>query len=397
MELSNRAKGMSESPIRKLAPYAAAAQDAGKKVYPLNIGQPDIKTPPHFFSALNSYTPDVLAYAHSAGDIDLIRAIIDYYKSYGMNYDEKDVLITNGASEALLFTMTILCDPGDNIAVFEPYYTNYQGFAAQVDVDIIGITTKAEDGYRLPSRETIIGKINDKTKALLLNNPSNPTGAVYSPEECQMIVDIALEKDIFIIADEVYREFVYDGLALKSFGEYPEADQHVIIVDSVSKRFSACGARVGAIISKHEAFMNGVLKLCQGRLCVPTLEMKGAAALYNTSENYFEEVNKEYQKRRDVIYEALKAMPGVICEEPKGAFYVAVKLPVDNAEDFALWLLRDFSYDNSTIMLTPLESFYTTPGYGVDEVRIAYILEENELKKAMTVLDKALESYPGRK
>lgn len=397
MKLSNRITNMQESPIRKLAPYAAAARKAGKKVYPLNIGQPDIKTPQSFFTAVGNFSQEVLEYAGSAGDPELIKVIIDYYASYDMHYEEKNILITNGGSEALLFAIIATCDPGDNVIVMEPFYTNYNGFSSEVNVEVNGIVTKAEDGFHLPSKEDILAKINDKTRAFILNNPGNPTGVVYTPEELQMIVDIAMEKDLFIIADEVYREFVYDGLEFKSFGHFPEAEDRVIIVDSVSKRYSACGARIGSLASKNDELMANILKLCQGRLCVPTLEMKGAIELYKTPTSYFKEVNDEYKSRRDIVYKALKEMPGVVCEEPKGAFYVAVKFPVDDAEKFIIWMLEEFDHSGETVMMAPLEGFYSTPGYGKDEARIAYILEGPELEKAMNVLKIALDAYPGRK
>ncbi len=396
MEMSSRVSHMQSSPIRRLVPYANAARKAGKKVYPLNIGQPDIKTPKGFFNAIRDVDLEVLAYADSAGDATLIEAIQAYYKTYDMDFDQDEIIITNGGSEALLFAIITLCDPGDNIVVAEPFYTNYNGFASAVNVEVRGITTKAEDGFHFPAREEIEKVLDDKTRAFILNNPGNPTGVVYTAEEIKMIVDIAIEKDIFIVADEVYREFVYDGLDYKSFGNFPEAEDRVVIVDSVSKRYSACGARIGSLASKNKDFMGGVLKLCQGRLCAPTIEMIGATELYRTPVDYFKEVNDEYRKRRDTVFNALKKMDGVICEEPKGAFYVAVKLPVDDAEKFIIWMLSDFDYQGETLMMAPLEGFYASQGLGKNEARIAYILETGELEKAMKVLEEALKAYPGR-
>ncbi len=396
MNLSKRITGMQSSPIRKLVPYANKAREEGKKVYPLNIGQPDIKTPAGFFDAVRHFEQEVLAYADSAGDKKLIQAISDYYKTYNMDFGTDEILITNGGSEALLFAIIALCDAGDNIVVTEPFYTNYNGFAAAVDVGIKGITTKAENGFHFPSREEVEKVIDDKTKAFILNNPGNPTGVVYTPEEIKMMVDIAIDKDIFIVADEVYREFVYDGLEYRSFGHYPEAADRVVIVDSVSKRYSACGARIGSLASKNKDFIDGVMKLCQGRLCVPTLDMVGAVELYRTPVSYFKEVNDEYKARRDVVYQALQKMDGVVCLEPKGAFYVAVQFPVDDAEKFIIWMLSEFDYNGETVMMAPLEGFYCTPGLGKNEARIAYILETEELEKAMTVLAEGLKAYPGR-
>lgn len=397
MKFSNRITGMQSSPIRRLVPYADKARANGKKVYPLNIGQPDIKTPQSFFEALTNFDKDVLAYDGSQGNPDLIKAIRKYYQTYNMEFDQDEILITNGGSEALLFSIIAICDAGDEILVPEPFYTNYNGFAAAVNVTVDGITTKAEEGFHFPTKEELLKKIKPNTKAFILSNPGNPTGVVYTPEELQMLVDVCMEKNLFIIADEVYREFVYDGLEYKSLGNFKEAEDRVIIVDSVSKRYSACGARIGSIASKNKELIQEIMKLCQGRLCVPTIEQLGAIELYKTPTSYFNEVNEEYTKRRDIVYHALQKMDGVICKEPKGAFYVSVKFPVDDAEKFIIWCLEEFDYNGETIMMAPLEGFYATKGIGKDEARIAYILKTEELSKAMIVLQKALEAYPGRK
>lgn len=396
MKLSNRVLAMHESPIRKLVPYAQAARAAGKVVYPLNIGQPDIATPKGFFDAIAAFDEKVLAYADSHGDSKLLEAISRYYKGHDMAFEPEDILITAGGSEALLFTMMILCDPGDNVVVAEPFYANYNSFAASVNVDVKGIITKAENGFHLPPREKILAVLDERTRAFVISNPGNPTGVVYTPEELQMLVDIAIEKDIFIVADEVYREFVYDGFELKSFGQFPEAADRIVLIDSVSKRFSACGARIGCLISKNKDVLANALKLAQGRLCVPTIEMLGAVALYDTPKSYFEAVNAEYKKRRDTVYRALKEMDGVICEEPKGAFYVAVKFPVDDAEQFIIWMLESFDYEGQSVMMAPLSGFYSDSTNGRDEARIAYVLESSELEKAMQTLAAALKAYPGR-
>ncbi len=397
MKLSKRVSSMQSSPIRRLVPYADKARAAGKKVYPLNIGQPDIATPPSFFEAIKDFNLEVLAYENSRGNADLINALIDYYQNYDMHFEPEDIVITNGGSEALLFSIMAVCDPGDIILTPEPYYTNYNGFASSVNVDVKGLTTKAEDGFHFPDKETFLSRICDKTKAFVFSNPGNPTGVVYSPEELKMLAEIALEKDIFIIADEVYREFIYDGLAYQSMGSFKEVEDRVIIIDSVSKRYSACGARIGSIASKNRELMDNILKLCQSRLCVPTVEQIGAAALYRTPVSYFKEVNDEYKHRRDVVFQALQKMDGVICKEPKGAFYVAVKFPIDDAEKFIIWMLEEFEYKGQTVMMAPLEGFYATEGLGKDEARIAYILEAPELEKAMETLAEALKAYPGRK
>lgn len=397
MKFSNRITSMQASPIRRLVPYAEKARKAGKKVYPLNIGQPDIKTPPAFFEALGNFNKKVLAYDGSQGNPELIKAISNYYKTYNMDFQDDEILITNGGSEALLFAIIATCDAGDEVLVPEPFYTNYNGFASAVNVTVDGITTKAEEGFHLPKKEDLVKKIKPNTKSIILSNPGNPTGVVYTKDELKMLVDICIEHNLFILADEVYREFVYDGLEYISLGNFKEAEDRVIIIDSVSKRYSACGARIGSIASKNKDLIQEILKLCQGRLCVPTIEQIGAIELYKTPTDYFKEVNEEYTKRRDIVYGALQKMDGVICKKPKGAFYVSVKLPVDNAEKFIIWCLEEFDYNGETLMMAPLEGFYSTPGIGEDEARIAYILNTEELQKAMTVLDKALQAYPGRK
>ena len=390
---SNRVTAMQASPIRKLVPFATAAKADGVKVYHLNIGQPDIKTPRGFFDAVKNFDDEVLEYAVSQGIPELIEALQDYYKTYDMHFDKDELLITNGGSEALLFAMMATCDPGDKLLIPEPFYTNYNGFGQCVNVGVAPITTKAENGFHLPSKEEILSKIDDKVKAILLSNPGNPTGAIYSKEELEMIAEIAIEKDLWIISDEVYREFVYDGLEYTSFGNLKQVEDRVIIIDSVSKRYSACGARIGSIASKNKELIAQIMKLCQGRLCVPTLEQIGAVELYKTPVSYFKEVNDEYRKRRDVLYSELMKVDGVVCEKPTGAFYVVAKLPVDNAEDFVKWMLTEFRVDNETVMATPAEGFYATPGLGRDEIRLAYILKEEDLRKAAKILKEGLEAY----
>ena len=390
---SNRVTAMQASPIRKLVPFATAAKAEGVKVYHLNIGQPDIKTPRGFFDAVKNFDDEVLEYAVSQGIPELIEALQDYYKTYDMHFDKDELLITNGGSVALLFAMMATCDPGDKLLIPEPFYTNYNGFGQCVNVGVAPITTKAENGFHLPSKEEILSKIDDKVKAILLSNPGNPTGAIYSKEELEMIAEIAIEKDLWIISDEVYREFVYDGLEYTSFGNLKQVEDRVIIIDSVSKRYSACGARIGSIASKNKELIAQIMKLCQGRLCVPTLEQIGAVELYKTPVSYFKEVNDEYRKRRDVLYSELMKVDGVICEKPTGAFYIVAKLPVDNAEDFVKWMLTEFRVDNETVMATPAEGFYATPGLGRDEIRLAYILKEEDLRKAAKILKEGLEAY----
>lgn len=395
MRISQRVQNLSFSPIRKLVPYADAAKAKGKKVYHLNIGQPDIETPFQFMDSIREFDAKVIAYGNSKGEPFLIEAIRKYYADKGMQYAPEDIYITNGGSEALIFAVMGLCDVDDEIMVFEPYYANYTTFAKEFGAKINSVRTSVENGYHLPAVEEIEKHITPKTKAILLTNPGNPTGVVYTPEEMDMIAKLVLKYDLALIADEVYREFVYDG-AYKSFGTMPELADNLIIIDSVSKRYSACGARIGCIISKNKEFCGQIMKCCQGRLCSPILEQVGAAALYTTPVSYLEAVNKEYQKRRDTIAKGLKALPGVEASDPKGAFYVMVKFPVDDAEKFAIWLLENFDIDGETVMFAPGNGFYSTPGYGVNEARLAYVLNCEDLKKAIYILGEALKVYPGK-
>lgn len=393
MKFSQRIDEMQLSPIRKLVPLAEAAKKQGKKVYHLNIGQPDIETPREFFDAVKNFDEKVLAYAFSQGIPELIDSFIKYYKGFGVDYEKDEILITNGGSEALTFSLIATCDYGDEVLVPEPFYTNYNSFGKSAGVNIVPITTKAEDGFRLPAKSEIQAKITKKTKAIVLSNPGNPTGAVYSKDQIEMVRDLALENDLYIIADEVYREFVYDGLEYVSFAQLKEIEDRVIITDSISKRYSACGARIGCIASKNKDLMGQIMKLCQGRLCVATIEQVGAAALANVSPDYMKKAFAEYQLRRDVVYGALKQMEGVICEEPKGAFYIIAKLPIKNAEDFVKWMLTDFSLDNATVMMAPAEGFYATKGLGVDEVRLSYVLKREDLEASMRILAAGLKEY----
>lgn len=396
MKISERALGMTTSPIRRLGPYADAAVKAGKKIYRLNIGQPDIATSPKFMEAIRNFDQKVVAYGNSQGDMNLIKAIQKYYDSWNMHYETKNIYITNGGSEALELAIFSLCDPGDEILVFEPYYANYTTFAKLASAKVTAVPTSAEDGYRLPDQATVEKYINDKTRAILLTNPGNPTGVVYNKQEMDMIAAVVKKYNIALIADEVYREFVYDG-TYTSFGTYKDLEQNLIMVDSVSKRYSACGARIGCVISKNEELCAQFMKLCQARLCAPTVEQIGAAALYDTPASYLEEVNKEYKKRRDTIAAGLAKIPGLVSSQPKGAFYVMVKFPVDDAEKFAIWMLQDFEKDGETVMIAPGNGFYATPGKGVDEARLAYVLKCEDLERAMELLAAAVKEYPGRK
>lgn len=393
MEFSNRIAKMQESPIRKLAPLNVKAKKEGKQVYYLNIGQPDIETPVHFINAIKNFDEKILKYTASQGIPELINAISGYYSHYNMDFKEDNILITNGGSEAVLFSLIAIADPDDEILMPEPFYTNFQGIASSIGVKVKAITTHASDGFRLPGKEKIEALIGPKTKAILFSHPGNPTGVVYTDDEIRMLADIAKEHNLYIISDEVYREFVYDGLSFTSFGTVRDVEDRVIIIDSISKRFSACGTRIGAILSKNTQLIQHILKLCQGRLCCPTLEQVGATALYGVSFDYFDGIKEEYQKRRDAIYEELIKIPGVKCEKPRGAFYIIAKLPVIDAEKFAMWLLSNYSYNNETVMLAPAQGFYCTDELGKDEVRIAYVLNEYDIRKAMKILKLALQEY----
>lgn len=393
MIYSERITTMQSSPIRKLAHIASSAKAKGIKIYHLNIGQPDIKTPKVFFEAVKNFNNEVLEYAVSPGLPELISSLQQYYTTYNMDFESDEILVTNGGSEALLFALMATCDPKDNILVPEPFYSNYNGFSQSINVNITPITTKAEEGFHLPSKEKIQSLITSKTKAILISNPGNPTGTVYTKKELYMISEIAKENDLWIISDEVYREFVYDGLEYTSFGNIKEVEDRVIIIDSVSKRYSACGARIGSIASKDKTLIAEILKLCQGRLCVSTLDQVGSVELYNTPSSYFTKVNNEYKNRRDVLYNELIKVKGVICKKPAGAFYIVAKLPIENAEDFVIWMLTDFNKDGETVMACPAEDFYATPGLGRDEIRLAYVLKEDDLHKAAIILKEGLEKY----
>ena len=393
MRYSERITTMQSSPIRKLAPIASSAKAKGIKIYHLNIGQPDIKTPKVFFEAVKNFNNEILEYAVSPGLTELISSLQQYYTTYNMDFESDEILVTNGGSEALLFALMATCNPKDNILVPEPFYSNYNGFSQSINVNITPITTKAEEGFHLPSKEKIQSLITSKTKAILISNPGNPTGTVYTKKELYMISEIAKENDLWIISDEVYREFVYDGLEYTSFGNIKEVEDRVIIIDSVSKRYSACGARIGSIASKDKTLIAEILKLCQGRLCVSTLDQVGSVELYNTPSSYFTEVNNEYKNRRDVLYNELIKVKGVICKKPAGAFYIVAKLPIENAEDFVIWMLTDFNKDGETVMACPAEDFYATPGLGRDEIRLAYVLKEDDLHKAAIILKEGLEKY----
>jgi len=396
MKISQRALSLTTSPIRKLGPYALEAVKAGKKVYHLNIGQPDIETPPQFMEAIRGYDKKVIAYGPSQGDPKLIAQIQKYYKEWDMDYSDKEIYITDGGSEALQIAILSLCDPDDEILVFEPFYANYNSFAKIAGAKAKGIPTSAENGYRLPDLATIESYVTNKTRAIILTNPGNPTGVVYTKEEMDRIAQVVKKHGLALISDEVYREFVYDGKYV-SFGTYKDLEENLILIDSVSKRYSACGARIGCLITKNKDLLAQFNKFCQARLCVADVVQAAAAALYDTPSSYLKEVNEEYRHRRDTIASELSKLPGVISSDPKGAFYVMVKLPVDDAEKFAIWMLKDFDVNGETVMIAPGNGFYSTPGKGIDEARLAYVLNCGDIEKAIRILGEGLKQYPGRK
>lgn len=393
MKLSNRIQDMQFSPIRKLVPFAQEAKSKGVSIYHLNIGQPDIKTPETFMDAVRNFDDKVIKYANSQGIEECVKSFQEYFKQWDMNFGDDEIIITNGGSEALMFALMAICDHGDEVIIPEPFYTNYNGFSAVAGAVVVPFTTKAEDGFHLPSKEEIASKVTDKTRAIMLSNPGNPTGVIYTEAEIRMIAEIALENDLFIISDEVYREFVYDGLKFISPYYIEEVRERVIIIDSVSKRYSACGARIGLLASNNTELMKQIMKLAQSRLCVSTLDQVGSANLINTPKEYLEEAYTEYNNRREILYKKLKEIPNVVCEKPTGAFYVVAKLPIDSGENFAKWLLTDFNVDNKTVMVAPAQGFYATPGLGQDEIRMSYCLNCDALADAMEILKAGVAEY----
>ena len=393
MNISKRGIEIQESPIRKLKPYADKAIAAGVRVYFINIGQPDIVTPQPVWDAFKNCQDKVLSYGPAQGFQDLRQAIADYFTGYNIDLNAENVLITVGGSEAIQFAFNVVSDPGEEIIIPEPFYTNYNGYESSANVKIVPLTLNVADGFRLPPAEEIEAKISDKTKAILLCSPNNPTGTVYTAEELDRIVNLAKKYDLFLIADEVYKEFVYDGATHKSILEYDELHDRAIVIDSISKRFSCCGARIGALITRNPEVYQAALKFAQARLCPPTMEQRAALAAYRMGKDYFEPVRKEYQKRRDVLCEELKDIPGIIMRKPQGAFYIIVRLPVKDSEHFVRWMLTDFRLDNETTMVAPAQGFYSSSGRGTNEVRIAYVLKEEDLKRAIIVLKAGIQEY----
>ncbi|MBF1319551.1 pyridoxal phosphate-dependent aminotransferase [Mogibacterium diversum] len=397
MKLSRNSQAMEFSPIRKFNPIATEVQESGVKIYHLNIGQPDIKTPRCFMDAVRAFDEDVLMYEQSQGDIKFLESICDYYKrEYGVGYKPTDIVVTMGASEALTMTFTTIIDPGDEILIAEPFYSNYQTFALVRGGDIRPIPTSSKEGYRYAAKDKLEAALTDKTKAIVCINPGNPTGLALTAEEMDVIADFVIENDLWLIADEAYREYVYDGIKPRSFANIDRLKENLIVIDSVSKRYSACGARIGFVASKNEEFMTGIIKLAQSRLCVSTLEQIGSTELFKLPSSYYEEMKEEYCKRRDAAYEEIMQIPDVICHKPGGAFYMMVDLPIDDAEDFLMFLLTEYRDNNETVMFAPAAGFYSTPGKGRSEIRIAYVLESGYIKRACQLIRTGLEAYKAK-
>lgn len=388
---------MPESPIRKLVPYADATKSRGIKVYHLNIGQPDIETPKVALDAIKNFNLKVIEYSHSAGILSYRKKLTEYYKKVGINITPDEIIVGSGASETLLFTLQTCLDPGEEVIIPEPFYANYNGFAINSGVVVKPISSSIETGFALPPISEFEKAITPKTKAILICNPNNPTGYLYNIEELKVLRDIVIKHDLYLIVDEVYREFCYDGEQHTSIMHLDGLDQHVILIDSVSKRYSACGIRVGCMISKNKEVMRTAMKFAQARLSPPTLGQVAAEAAIDTPDEYFKDVLDEYHARRNIVVESINNMPGAFCPKPRGAFYATARLPIDNADKFCQWLLEEFETDKKTVMLAPATGFYSTPGAGLDEVRISYVLKVEDLKAAMHCLAEALKVYPGRK
>ncbi len=394
MQISINANRCEPSPMRKFHPYAVKAEQAGKKIYHLNIGQPDLPTPPAYYDAIRNFDEKTLAYAESPGKPLLIDAVKNYYGELGVELEDRDVLITTGGSEALLLTCLSILDPYTEVIIPEPYYPNYTTFVHAAGGVIRALPTNPWEGYRYAKRERIESLITKNTRAILITNPGNPTGVVLDQEEMRMIADIAKEHNLLLICDEVYREFCYDDkFGVPTMAHFRDIDENLVIIDSVSKRFSACGARVGCVVTRNKELQQALLKFCQSRLAVATIDQIGAAALYSVDHEFFRVCKAEYLRRRDTVVSKLRQIPGVVVEEPMGAFYVMASLPVDDADKFQYWLLEQFNDHGDTVMFAPGAPFYETPGKGINEVRIAYVLKQEDLERAMEVLAKGIAQY----
>lgn len=387
---------MPASPIRKLVPFAEGAKKKGRKVYHLNIGQPDIKTPEVALNAIRNLKEEVIEYSHSAGIESYRRKLAAYYQKLKINVDHTEIMVTTGGSEAISFALMSTINPGEEVICPEPFYANYNGFSTAAGVNVVPVTSSIDSAFALPPIEEFEKLITPKTKGIILCNPNNPTGYLYSEQEMRQLGEICKKHDLYLFSDEVYREFCYDGKTHFSAMYLEGLEDHVIMMDSVSKRYSMCGARVGCMVTKNRAVLDTALKFAQARLSPPSFGQFAGEAALDTSDQYFEEVYNEYIARRDYMVDALNKIPGVKCPLPGGAFYTVVELPVDDADAFAEWILSDFEHENQTVMMAPASGFYSTPGLGKQEVRIAYVLKKADLEKAMKTLEAALEAYPGR-
>jgi len=384
---------MPESPIRKLVPYAEKAMENGKKIFHLNIGQPDVKTPEIALEAVKNNNISTVAYSHSAGNPSLRQKLSEYYAKHDIEVSKNDILVTTGGSEALVFTMNSITDPGDEIIVPEPFYANYYSFSTQSTVTVVPVISKIEDDFALPPIKAFEEHITNKTKAILICNPGNPTGYLYSKEEIQQLTELAIKYDLFLISDEVYREFVYDDSKHYSILEEEKLKDHAIVVDSFSKRYSMCGARIGCMVSRNEAVIKTAMKFAQARLSPPTFAQIASEAALSVPDSYYNEVVEEYKSRRDTLVEGLNQIPNIKFSVPRGAFYCIVELPIENSEDFAIWMLEKFEDQNETIMVAPAAGFYSSVSAGRNQIRIAYVLNKSDLKRATEILKIALEQY----
>ena len=394
--ISKKAIEMPASPIRRLVPYSEKAKKEGKTVYHLNIGQPDIETPQVALDAIHNFEPRVLEYSHSAGFESYRTKLAAYYQSIGIHVNADNLLVTTGGSEALIFGLMTTCNPGDEVIIPEPFYANYNGFAVMAGLTVVPVTASIESGFALPPVEEIEKKITDKTKAIVICNPGNPTGYLYSKEELEQLASIVKKHDLFLFSDEVYREFCYEGAVPFSTMNLEGIDDNVIMIDSVSKRYSMCGARIGTMVTRNKDVMAAALKFGQARLSPPTVDQFAAEAALQTPQSYFDDVVNEYVERRNILVNGLNSIEGVFCPMPKGAFYAVAKFPVDDADKFCQWLLEEFSFEGQTVMMAPASGFYATKGLGKQEARLAYVLNQESLKKAVRCLDEALRVYPGR-
>ncbi|MEO5564963.1 MAG: pyridoxal phosphate-dependent aminotransferase [Chitinophagaceae bacterium] len=395
LSISNRGKEMPASPIRKLVPFAEAAKKKGIKVYHLNIGQPDIETPPAALDAVKHTDIKVLEYSHSAGNESYRRKLVSYYKKVGIDVTYEQIMITSGGSEAIAFGFLTCLNPGDEVIIPEPFYANYNGFACAAGVNIVPVTSYIETGFALPPIKDFEKSITVKTKAIIICNPSNPTGYLYSRDEMEALKEICIKHNLYLFSDEAYREFCYDGEYISAL-QLKGLDEHVVLMDTISKRYSACGARIGALVTKNKAVYDAAMKFAQARLSPPGLAQILGEAAVDLPDNYFNAPKAEYLSRRNLLVSRLNAMPGVFCPSPGGAFYAIAKLPIDDSDKFCQWLLESFSYKKQTLMLAPATGFYGTAGLGKNEVRLAYVLNLDALNNAMDCLEKALEEYPGR-